>query len=419
MMELEQSLKNIEASLDEARSAGERFLLVSPHPSAERFRNQVSSLRVRAEQSTEGIHPTLVPESVVQRPIFIGGSHKSGTTLLRNLLDGHPELYTLPTDGHGIRFMDLVRKCPPEHRQSSLLETMMHSLVMPIAGEEPTWIVGREHYAYPRIAAMLGKAASLRGVESSESLLSAMAWAYCSVEAEIVPSGSVKKGWVEKSTGNAEEALRLASLFPQAKFLHIVRHPGAIIAAQSRKQHKKFRSFSLINEMEAIHSSMRFGISNDRILSASHHIVSYEDLVANTSAEMKRIAEFLGIGFDKVLLSPSVYGRSAGSNTSRMDSDGAASGTVNPRMSGRWKSELSNSQKDLIEGLFGKLLRQYGYETSDGRAAGFLLAAFSPNRKIAKGCSSGDFVSRMASCKAKEIYHRHFRRGARAWQSKA
>ncbi len=411
MMELEQSLKNIDASLDEARSAGERFLLVSPHPSAERFRNQVSSLRARAEQSTAGLHPTLVPESVVQRPIFIGGSHKSGTTLLRNLLDGHPELYTLPTDGHGIRFMDLVMKCPREHRRSSLLETMIHSLVMPIAGEEPTWIAGREHAAYPRIAAMLELATTKRGLDSSESLLSAMAWAYCSIEEEMAPSGQVKKGWVEKSTGNAEEALRLASVFPEAKFLHIVRHPGAIIAAQSRKQHKKFRSFSLINEMEAIHSSMRFGLSNDRILSASHHIVRYEDLVANTSAEMKRIAEFLGIGFDKVLLTPSVYGRSAGSNTSRMDSDGMASGTVSPKMSGRWKSELSDKQKDLIEGLFGKLLPQYGYETSGGLGAGLLLAAFSPNRIVAKGCSSGKFVSRMASCVAKEIYHRHFRRG--------
>jgi len=414
MIELKKSLNDIESSLDEARSAGERFLFVSPHPSAERFRAQVRRLRELAEQSTAGLYPTLIPESLLQRPIFIAGSHKSGTTLLRNLLDGHSELYTLPTDGHGIRFMDLLMKCPLEHRRPALLEMMMHSLVMPIAGEEPTWIVGREHAVYPQIAAMLELASTQRGLDSSESLLSAMVWAYCSIENGIAPLGQQKKGWVEKSTSNAEEALRLASLFPEAKFLHIVRHPGAIIAAQSRKQHKKFRSFSLINEIEAIHSSMRFGLSNQRILRASHHIVRYEDLVANTSAEMKRIAEFLGIEFDKVLLTPSVYGRSAGSNTSRMDSEEMASGTVTPKMSGRWKSELSDSQKDLIEGLFSKLLRQYGYETYGGWVGGFLLAAFYRDRIASKGCTSLKFVSRMASCKAKEFYHRHFRRAVMA-----
>jgi hypothetical protein len=157
---------------------------------------------------------------------------------------------------------------------------------------------------------------------------------------------------------------------------------------------------------------MRFGLSNNRILSSSHHIVRYEDLVTDTSAEMNRIAQFLGISFDSVLLTPSVYGRSAGSNTSRKNADGAASGTVTPKMSGRWKSELSDRQKELIEGLFGKLLHQYGYETYE-EWGGFLIAAFSRDQIVTKGCSSGNFITRMAACKAKEIYHRHFRRAVR------
>ena len=33
-------------------------------------------------------------------PIFILGSHKSGTSLLRSLLDGHPELYVIPFETH-------------------------------------------------------------------------------------------------------------------------------------------------------------------------------------------------------------------------------------------------------------------------------------------------------------------------------
>src|SRR5471032_2795610 len=34
-----------------------------------------------------------------QRRVYICGVHRSGTTLLRNLLDGHPELLVLPSEG--------------------------------------------------------------------------------------------------------------------------------------------------------------------------------------------------------------------------------------------------------------------------------------------------------------------------------
>ena len=33
-------------------------------------------------------------------PVFILGSHKSGTSLLRSLLDSHPELYVIPFETH-------------------------------------------------------------------------------------------------------------------------------------------------------------------------------------------------------------------------------------------------------------------------------------------------------------------------------
>ena len=34
------------------------------------------------------------------KPIFILGAHKSGTSYLRALLDGHPDLYVVPLEAH-------------------------------------------------------------------------------------------------------------------------------------------------------------------------------------------------------------------------------------------------------------------------------------------------------------------------------
>src|SRR5262245_48798608 len=37
--------------------------------------------------------------ALAQRAIFVCGAHRSGTTLLRDLLDGHPALSILPSEG--------------------------------------------------------------------------------------------------------------------------------------------------------------------------------------------------------------------------------------------------------------------------------------------------------------------------------
>ena len=36
----------------------------------------------------------------MKSPIFILGAHKSGTSLLRSLLDGHPDLFVIPLETH-------------------------------------------------------------------------------------------------------------------------------------------------------------------------------------------------------------------------------------------------------------------------------------------------------------------------------
>jgi hypothetical protein len=35
-----------------------------------------------------------------QHPIFIAGTHKSGTSLIRSLFDGHSNIYSIPMETH-------------------------------------------------------------------------------------------------------------------------------------------------------------------------------------------------------------------------------------------------------------------------------------------------------------------------------
>ena len=46
-----------------------------------------------------------------EHPIFLVGAHKSGTSLLRSILDGHPELFTVPFESHYFQNMHYWVDC--------------------------------------------------------------------------------------------------------------------------------------------------------------------------------------------------------------------------------------------------------------------------------------------------------------------
>ncbi|MEE9162080.1 MAG: hypothetical protein V3U35_03825 [Candidatus Neomarinimicrobiota bacterium] len=54
----------------------------------------------------------------MNRPIFLLGAHKSGTSLLRSLFDGHPDLFAVPVEAHFFQLTGSwinysLRKSPP------------------------------------------------------------------------------------------------------------------------------------------------------------------------------------------------------------------------------------------------------------------------------------------------------------------
>src|SRR5215813_2734719 len=49
----------------------------------------------------------------LQRPTFICGHQRTGTTLLQNLLDGHPQLLVLPSEGTYFTSFGYVARAAP------------------------------------------------------------------------------------------------------------------------------------------------------------------------------------------------------------------------------------------------------------------------------------------------------------------
>ena len=78
-----------------------------------------------------------------QKPIFLLGIHKSGTSLLRSLLNGHSQLYTIPIETHYFQNMhywvdnEYRFKRPKPLSHSEIIEQFCNWIHLNNIGEDP------------------------------------------------------------------------------------------------------------------------------------------------------------------------------------------------------------------------------------------------------------------------------------------
>jgi hypothetical protein len=81
--------------------------------------------------------------NLAARPVFICGVHRSGTTLVRNLLDGHPQLCVLPSEGTFYTNLEAKLKQLPADKWPAYMGTeWLRRLANPI-NQPPYWLLGR------------------------------------------------------------------------------------------------------------------------------------------------------------------------------------------------------------------------------------------------------------------------------------
>lgn len=291
---------------------------------------------------------------MIKKPIFIIGVHKSGTTLVRSLLDGHPNLFVIPIETHIFKFNGHWVDYPyrsnfPENKsvkkiKEEYLGWIKKTNNLPAnfkGGEVPTdWNLRLIKSYFDQY----GRFTSLK--ESITSYFEAMAYSM---------GADKKKRFVEKSVENAEFAIDLKNLFPDAKFIHILRNPYANIVS--------IRNFSIGNHYpyiktiyKALYNNYYFLYKNRNIIT-DYKIVRYEDLVKKTKLQMDKIADFLNIPHAKILYKPTNKGKIWPGNSS----DNKKYNSVSTRRLSNWKNEITPLECKLINNKFPFILRDYNY----------------------------------------------------------
>jgi hypothetical protein len=289
-----------------------------------------------------------MPNALFPAP-FIAGAGRSGTTLLRLMLDAHPELSIPPETG----FIPVVSKI--RFPWSGLRKAFYQA----VTGFH-TW----KNFNLPK-------------EDFYRELLQ--------VEPFTVPEGirsfyrayagrHGKKRWGDKTPSYGSHLSAIQKILPESRFIHVIRD-GRDVALSMRGLWWA--------PSEEIGRLARYWSDEVRKTSAEgrharHYLeVRYEDLVSGTRNELKKICAFLELPFsekmEKCHENASFYEKEA--NTLR-DAKGRVLITRDEILArarflrqppdasriNRWKTEMTMEERSEFEWSAGGLLRELGYE---------------------------------------------------------
>ena len=307
---------------------------------------------------------------MLNAPVFILGSHKSGTSLLRSLLDNHHDLAVMPAETHFFQYNGYwvdykLRRRLPSHPHAPSMETALRNYISDHKGGHGPYSANPGFDAFDMDACLsfVKNKAATSIQERYELYMGAI---YNSFFGENLPDN---KRIVEKSVENAEFARILRMLFPDSFFIHIVRNPYATLT--SIRKSKSVRHYPFLgNIISSLYNSFYYlsknGIGFDR-----YKIIRYEDLINNTDAVMREIAEFIHIKFDDILLKPtSKGGLWKGNSTSDVQFEGVSQFPLD-----NWKRHITDLEICLTNRIGDYILKKFEYATLKARKPSLFIPA--------------------------------------------
>ena len=192
--------------------------------------------------------------------VFVGGVHRSGTSLVHRLLRGHPEISGFADTG--------VWEDEGQHLQD----------VLPTGRQ----LGGPGRWGYAD-GAPLTEASALTRPETRDGL-----WAAWSPRWDLG-----KPVLVEKSPPNLLRFRLLRALWPDARLVAVVRHPIAV--AESTRRMRPRRRLRSTASVVAHWAECMDRFEQDRARLPDVHVVRFEELAADPEAVWGALQDYVGV----------------------------------------------------------------------------------------------------------------------------
>lgn len=288
------------------------------------------------------------------RPIFVLGCPRSGTTLLQLMLHAHPRIAIPPET----RF--LITLYNRRNEFGDLREEQnRRALAAAITGPRKT--------LFYDLGLDAGEVTEeiVAGPPTLGSALGTVFRAYA--------RRFGKPRWGDKRPGYYQYIPALLRLFPDAQIVHLIRDGRDCVA--SLKGMPWFQHdihVAIATWLEAIAAGRR---AARRLPAGTYYELRYEELVAEPPGQLSALCEFLGEDYHPAMAEPRKVARST--LPGRQTWHAGTHGEVTAARRGSWQQRLEPWEISLCETVMGRRLRALGYELSGApRAAAGDLARF-------------------------------------------
>ena len=289
---------------------------------------------------------------------FVVGIARSGTTLLRLMLDAHPQL-TIPPETH---FAPKVINAYTQMREDKISNEEMRARGAAIVVGHPRWgDFGLDAHEFQR------RVDATDGITARPILRTFF---------EYYAEEQGKPRWGDKSPPYTWKAPKIQSALPEARFINLIRD-GRDVALSLNEVSWGPGGISLSAEKWVKELTLARRRAK-RLRRGTYLEVRYEDLVTDPEPILRQVADFVRLPWDDAMMNYHVGAEQRMSQVVReLKPQGGGLITAEERVkqhelvskppssqrAGRWRTDMSEQDRAAFENIAGDLLRDLGYET--------------------------------------------------------
>jgi hypothetical protein len=292
---------------------------------------------------------------------FVVGVGRSGTTLLRMMLDAHPQL-AIPPETHFVNDLliagEKIRLSPER-----LVRTVVHD-------RHRRWgDFGIEEQAY------LQRLQAIERLNASDAVRAFY---------ELYAEKHGKTRWGDKTPDYVKRVRRIGRALPESRFIHVIRDGRDVALSHNKRIQRRGEKSRPPIPAGEMARRWRKRIEKARYdadaVGDRYMEIRYEDLVTDTEPTLRQVCELIEVDYDPVMLEyhehaeerlqemardlPAGQGRPHRPGEERLQAHALLKEPPKKDRVENWKQEMSADDVAEFETIAGDLLRQLKYETT-------------------------------------------------------
>ncbi len=307
-------------------------------------------------------------------PLFVLGSGRSGTTITASLLNRLPRIHVAKETGFIGQNIDLLRDIQNLKSRSRLIEVVNSWLSI------EQWETRASSEGFEKFCDQFDVGGPVAFLHYVWQLESSLPWDQLEYIGDNTPL-------------YVTSIPAILDLFPNAKFIHVVRDPRDVVCSVTRM---RFGADDLVSAALEWHQTIGCWMMAERMIASENRIEClYERLCVDAQSAMRELATFLGRLESEAdqALAEHLNAASEGAlfnKVSGLSHHSRLNAPLSPQQIGRYRTELTDEQIIRIEEILQYGMRAYGYQPGKWHIGPFVTE----NRMAILRAGIRDFLKR-------------------------